>query len=95
METLSDEQVTERLERDAPAWRREGETIVRDHTAANFDAAIELVNAVAALAQEADHHPDILVHGWNHLRLACSTHSAGGLTELDFALAQRIEALLR
>jgi 4a-hydroxytetrahydrobiopterin dehydratase len=51
------------------------------------------VNRVAVLAQDANHHPDILVHGWNKVRLELSTHSAGGLTAADFALAARIDAL--
>ena len=44
------------------------------------------VNRVAQAAEEADHHPDILVHGWNSVRLTLTTHSEGGLTEADFDL---------
>ncbi|MEA2297585.1 MAG: 4a-hydroxytetrahydrobiopterin dehydratase [Solirubrobacteraceae bacterium] len=95
METLSDEEITERLTGALSAWDHAGGAIVRDHQVRDFAAAIELVNAVAAAAEDANHHPDILVHGWNHLRLTVSTHSAGGLTEADFALAKGIEALLR
>ena len=95
METLTDEQITERLAGGLDAWSRAGATIVRDHKVADFAAAIAVVNAVAAVADELDHHPDILVHGWNRLRLTLSTHSAGGLTAADFALAERIEVLLR
>jgi 4a-hydroxytetrahydrobiopterin dehydratase len=95
METLTDEQITERLTGDLSTWTREGQAIVRDHRAEDFAAAIALVDAVAELAETANHHPDILVHGWNRLRLTLSTHSAGGLTDADFALAGSIEALLR
>ncbi len=49
------------------------------------------VSKVAALAEEANHHPDILVHGWNKVRLTLSTHSEGGLTDADHALARRID----
>jgi 4a-hydroxytetrahydrobiopterin dehydratase len=49
------------------------------------------VNHVAEVAEEADHHPDILVHGWNKVRLTLSTHSEGGLTDADHALAARID----
>jgi 4a-hydroxytetrahydrobiopterin dehydratase len=91
-ELLTDPEIDERLgARDA--WRREGETIVRDVEAKDFAAAIALVNAVAIAAEEADHHPDILVHGWNKVRLEVTNHSAGGLTEADFALADRIDGL--
>ena len=51
------------------------------------------MNRVAELAESANHHPDILVHGWNKVRLTLSTHSAGGLTDADFALARGIDAL--
>jgi 4a-hydroxytetrahydrobiopterin dehydratase len=64
---------------------------VRDYSLADFVAAIELVDRVADEAEAANHHPDILVHGWNKVRLTLSTHSAGGLTEADFALAERID----
>jgi 4a-hydroxytetrahydrobiopterin dehydratase len=76
------------------AWRREGEAIVRDVSVADFAAAIALVNRIAALAEEANHHPDLLVHGWNNVRLTLSTHSEGGLTDADFRLAAQIDTLL-
>ena len=91
MALLSDAQIERNLE--ASQWRREGQAIVRDVQLADFAATIELVNRVAAAAEEANHHPDILVHGWNKLRLTLSTHSQGGLTEADFALAGRLDTL--
>ncbi|HWH10293.1 MAG TPA: 4a-hydroxytetrahydrobiopterin dehydratase [Solirubrobacteraceae bacterium] len=93
METLDDQQIDDHLSRLAD-WVRDGPTIVRDLKVADFAAAIELVDAVAEVAEQANHHPDILVHAWNRVRLTLSTHSAGGLTAADFALAERIEALL-
>jgi 4a-hydroxytetrahydrobiopterin dehydratase len=74
-------------------WRREGETIVRDLKFADFAEAMAYVNRVAELAEEVNHHPDILVHGWNRVRLTLTTHSAGGLTDNDFQMARRIDAL--
>ncbi len=47
------------------------------------------MNRVGALAEQANHHPDILLHGWNKVRLTLSTHSEDGLTEADFTLARR------
>jgi 4a-hydroxytetrahydrobiopterin dehydratase len=70
-----------------------GEAIVREYKLADFAAAIAFVNRVAELAQGANHHPDILVHGWNRVRLELSTHSEGGLTDADFALAGQIDRL--
>jgi 4a-hydroxytetrahydrobiopterin dehydratase len=93
METLDDQQIEANLGR-LVGWARDGQTIVRDCKLADFAAAIAVVDAVAELAERANHHPDILVHGWNRLRLTLSTHSAGGLTAADFALAAQIDALL-
>ncbi len=95
METLTDEQITERLRGELAEWTRAGEAIVRDHQLSTFAVALAAVNAIAAVAEAANHHPDILIHSWNRIRLTLSTHSAAGLTEADFALARRIEALLR
>ena len=74
-------------------WRQEGESLVRDYEFEDFAAAMAFVNRVAGAAEEADHHPDILVHGWNRVRLTLTTHSAGALTDNDHALAKRIDAL--
>ena len=69
-------------------WGREGDEIVRDWKLEDFAAAIAFVNRVAEVAEEANHHPDILVHGWNKVRLSLTNHSAGGLTDADFELAK-------
>jgi 4a-hydroxytetrahydrobiopterin dehydratase len=95
MEPLTDEQITARLAGDLSAWSHANGELVRDVELANFVEAIALVNAVAAVAEEENHHPDILVHDWKHLRLTLSTHSVGGLTAADLALAERLDALLR
>jgi 4a-hydroxytetrahydrobiopterin dehydratase len=90
-ELLTDDEISSRLV--GLTWKREGEHIVRDRTFADFTEAIGFVNRVAGVAEEANHHPDILVHGWNKVRLALTNHSAGGLTEADFKLARRLEEL--
>ena len=89
---LSDTEIDERLA--GGAWRREGDGIVRDVECSGFTAAIALVNAVAQAANEANHHPDILVHGYKHVRITLSTHSAGGITENDLSLAETIDGLV-
>jgi 4a-hydroxytetrahydrobiopterin dehydratase len=88
---MSDSEIDERLA--DSAWRREGDALVRDVELAGFKAAMALANAVADAAEEANHHPDILVHDYKHVRLTLSTHSAGGITENDFALASTIDGL--
>jgi 4a-hydroxytetrahydrobiopterin dehydratase len=75
-------------------WREEDESLIRDYEFKDFAAAMAFVNQVADAAEEANHHPDILVHGWNKVRLTLTTHSAGKLTENDRAMAERIDAIL-
>ncbi len=74
-------------------WREEGDELVRELQFANFAEAMAFVNRVADLAEAANHHPDILVHGWNNVRLTLSTHSEGRLTQADRDLAGRIDGL--
>ena len=88
---LTDEQIAERL--DGSEWKREGEHIVRDWQFKDFKEAIAFVNKVADAAEEANHHPDIIVHGWNKVRLSVTNHSAGGLTDADFELAKTVDGL--
>jgi 4a-hydroxytetrahydrobiopterin dehydratase len=76
------------------AWTLEDATIVRDLKFADFAEAIEFVDHVAEVAETYDHHPDILVHGWNKVKLSLTNHAAGGLTEIDFDMAARFDALL-
>lgn len=78
---------------DATEWRREGDSIVLDREFDGFAAAWEFASAVAAAAERANHHPDILVHGWNRARVTLSTHSAGGITALDLDLAAAIDSI--
>jgi 4a-hydroxytetrahydrobiopterin dehydratase len=88
---LAEDDIAARLE--DSQWRREGEEIVREWQFENFAQAMEFVNRVADAAEEANHHPDILVHGWNKVKLSLTNHSAGGLTEADFVMAARIDGL--
>jgi 4a-hydroxytetrahydrobiopterin dehydratase len=93
MASLSDADIEQRLA-STPRWRLSGDAAIeREWKLANFKEAIEFVNEVGKLAEEANHHPDIRLHGWNKVALTLSTHSEGGLTEADFKLAARIDAL--
>ena len=93
MPVLGDEQISERLAAHAGWSAAEGASIARDFKFPDFRAAMAFVNLVADAAEEQNHHPDILIHGWNKVRLTLSTHSQGGLTGADFALAELIDAL--
>lgn len=85
---LSDEDLTHQLT-ELPGWRVRDGQLTATFTAPSFQAGIDLVVAVAAEAEEMDHHPDIDVR-WTAVTFALSTHSAGGLTQLDVELAHRI-----
>ena len=74
-------------------WQRDGEALVRELKFDDFAQAMSYVNRVADLAEEVNHHPDILVHGWNHVRLTLTTHSAGGLTDNDYKMARKIDQI--
>ena len=74
-------------------WANEGNSLRRSVTCATFVGAIELVDLVAIAAEEMDHHPDMDIR-WRTVTFVLSTHSAGTVTDLDFQLAQRIDALI-
>jgi 4a-hydroxytetrahydrobiopterin dehydratase len=72
-------------------WSERPDALERDFEFEDFAAAMAFVNRVADVAEEANHHPDILVHGRSKVRLTLSTPSEGGLTDADHALARRID----
>jgi 4a-hydroxytetrahydrobiopterin dehydratase len=90
-ELLSEDEIESKLV--GFSWQREGDEIVRDWKFEDFAEAIAFVNRVADAAEEANHHPDIFVHGWNKVRLALTNHSAGGLTDPDFEMAKVFDGL--
>ena len=73
-----------------PDWKKTGDAITRTYQFKDFPAAIKFVNAVAELAEQAWHHPDIDIR-WNKVTLTLSTHDQGGLTEKDFDLARKFD----
>ena len=90
-ELLSEEDISSRLE--GSAWKRDGAEIIREWQFKDFAEAMSFVNGVAEAAEAANHHPDILVHGWNKVRLSLTNHSAGGLTAPDFEMAAKFDQL--
>jgi 4a-hydroxytetrahydrobiopterin dehydratase len=73
-----------------PNWQLQDGQIVRTYQFKDFPAAIKFVDAVARIAEQAWHHPDIDIR-WNKVTLALTTHDAGGLTKKDFALAKKFD----
>jgi 4a-hydroxytetrahydrobiopterin dehydratase len=72
----------------------EGATITKHYAFADFYETIAFVNALAYIANQEDHHPDLAV-SYNKCQVSFSTHDAGGLTENDFICAARVNALIR
>ncbi|MCE9519977.1 MAG: 4a-hydroxytetrahydrobiopterin dehydratase [Verrucomicrobia bacterium] len=89
---LSETDITHELV-SVPGWQREGGEIVCNLSFPSYMAGINFVGEVARIAEEVNHHPDIRI-GWRKVTLRLSTHSKGGLTELDFAVARRIDRMV-
>ncbi len=92
MATLTPQQVATGLA-ETPGWLVDDAQLTRVVTRKDFRDALLFVDAVGFLAERANHHPDILI-SWNKVTLTLSTHSEGGLTAKDFALAREINKLL-
>ena len=91
MARLSDEEIGERLG-SLQGWDRDGDAIRKTYEGEDFMSSVGLVNRLAPVAEEMNHHPDLEI-SWNKVTVALSTHSEGGLTENDFTLAERIDGL--
>lgn len=91
-ELLDEQRIDDELE-DLVNWIKVGKEIKREIVAADFVSAIGFVNSVAIISESMDHHPNIEIYGWNKVRISVSTHDAGGLTELDFKLAHKIDSI--
>lgn len=91
-ELLDEQRIDDELE-DLVNWIKVGKEIRREIVAADFVSAIGFVNSVAIISESMDHHPNIEIYGWNKVRISVSTHDAGGLTELDFKLAHKIDSI--
>jgi len=89
---LSDEEVGKALGR-LKNWRRREGALVREVELASFPQAIQVVNRVAEIAENDNHHPDIDIR-WRTLTLSCSTHSEGGITASDVSLAEEIDGVI-
>jgi len=90
-EILSAEEIDERLE-SLDGWKADDKKLTKRFTFPNFAEALDFVNGVGAIAEAADHHPDI-TFGWGYAELATTTHDRGGITDVDFALAESIDRI--
>ena len=90
-EKLSEGEVKE-LIADLNGWQFENDQIKTSRKFPDFAAALAFVNEVGALAEDADHHPDI-TFGWGYADIALTTHDRGGVTDVDIALAEKIDRI--
>lgn len=77
-----------------PGWSRRGDTLTKTYTFEKFADGISFVDRVAKIADEMDHHPDIDIR-YTKISMSLSTHDAGGITQSDLTLAERMEGLGR
>jgi 4a-hydroxytetrahydrobiopterin dehydratase len=94
MSVLNKEQIKSNLSK-ISGWVFENNSIQKQFQFKDFIEASSFVNSVGMEAEKMDHHPDILMFAWNKVKITLSTHSAGGVTEKDFELAQKIEDRLK
>ena len=88
---LSDDEVNAALA-SLPDWERDGDEIVKTYACPSFPDAIAFVVRIGFFAEKADHHPDLDIR-WRNVRVALTTHDAGGLTQLDVDLATAIDGV--
>jgi 4a-hydroxytetrahydrobiopterin dehydratase len=88
---LNPDEVADKLKA-LDGWQSDGDKLTRKYTFANFAEALEFVNRVGGIAEEADHHPDICF-GWGYAEISTTTHDRGGVTDVDIALAKQINDL--
>jgi 4a-hydroxytetrahydrobiopterin dehydratase len=91
MTLLPADQIHQRLE-DLAGWERSGNSIRKEFTLEDFVGSVRFVDRLVEPAEDMGHHPDVEI-SWNKVTVKLTTHSEGGLTEADFELAGRIDAL--
>lgn len=92
MKLVSTEEIKEKLE-NLNGWFYISGTIAKEFKLKSFADAVAFIVKIGFEAEKLDHHPDLLLHSWNKLKITLSTHSEGGLTENDFNLAQTIDTI--
>jgi 4a-hydroxytetrahydrobiopterin dehydratase len=92
MAVLDEFIVNEKLKK-INGWKFVNNQIEKDFKLKDFKSALYVINKIGDEAEKLNHHPDILLHSYNKLKVTISTHSEGGVTDKDFYLAQKIEGL--
>jgi 4a-hydroxytetrahydrobiopterin dehydratase len=92
LQRLSDAEIAQKLSA-LKGWQREGDAITKEFVCAGFTEATEFIAKIAAPANAMDHHPDVQLYRYKRVKILLTTHSASGLTQNDFDLAAKIDAL--
>ncbi len=91
MALLSDPEIEARLA-ELPGWERAGEAIARTFDRGDFVGSVRFVESLVNPAEAMGHHPDLEI-SWSKVKVTISTHAEGGLTDADFELAAKVDAL--
>ena len=92
MQSLSSDDIKKYLDK-LDGWFFIGDSIQKEYQVKSFIDAIALIVKIGIEAEKIEHHPDLLLHSWNKIKVVLSTHSVGGVTENDFNLAQTIDEI--
>lgn len=92
MTLLNDMQIGDKL-KVLNNWTVDQKMLCKHFQFKDFKEALDFVNRTGAIAEELNHHPDILLYSWNKVKISVNTHDEGGITDKDFNLAKRIEGI--
>ncbi|NJD21993.1 MAG: 4a-hydroxytetrahydrobiopterin dehydratase [Melioribacter sp.] len=92
MQQLNKDEIKNSLD-NLDGWFYLNNSIEKEYTLKTFADAIALIVKIGIEAEKIDHHPDLLLHSWNKVKVILSTHSQGGVTTKDFKLAQTIDEI--
>jgi 4a-hydroxytetrahydrobiopterin dehydratase len=91
MALLADNEIEQRLE-GLEGWSRDGDAITKTYSNDDFVGSVKFVDRVVGPAEDMGHHPDLEI-SWDQVKVSITNHAEGGLTEADFELAGRLDAL--
>ena len=75
-------------------WQKEGEVLIKEFEFSNFTEAVKFVDSIVPLANDSDHHPDVLIDSYKKVKISLTTHSEGKVTQKDYDLAEKIDSLV-
>jgi 4a-hydroxytetrahydrobiopterin dehydratase len=92
LQRLSDTEIAQKLAA-LKNWRRDGDAIAKEFVLGSFTEATQFIAKLAEPANAIDHHPDVQLYRYKRVKIILTTHDAGGITQNDFDLAAKIDAL--